>query len=423
MNDNNSKRDEQRLLGYNDKPVKSNGKVILWLFLFFPVGLYFMWEYTDWDKTVKKYVTMGFATIIFAPLAIAMVWLWLDWDKRKKIIATILMSIFFIVLMFSSPNTSDNEKVVEQDQESKNEQQFEKSDLSKKPKSEDMELKEREQRKKEKEKREKEQREREEKEKREKEQREKEQRDKEQREKEQREKEQREREEQQQEQNGEQNSSSIQGLTSVTFHKHVDGDTSWFNYNGSAKKFRYLLIDTPESVHPNKPVQPYGPEASNRTRQLLENASVIQVEFDVGDKVDKYDRYLAYVWVDGQMVNEILVREGLAKVSYVFEPNTKHYNRLIEAENQARNEGLGIWSLDVPYDDPSHNQSVQKQNTPNVNNQQKNHGNNGLYVDPNAPSSFKNCTEMRNWYPSGVQRGHPAYEVRHDRDDDGYACE
>lgn len=47
----------------------------------------------------------------------------------------------------------------------------------------------------------------------------------------------------------------------------------------------------------------------------------------------------------------------------------------------------------------------------------------GLYVDPNAPTLFQNCTEMRKYYPNGVKRGHPAYAPKHDRDKDGWACE
>ena len=47
----------------------------------------------------------------------------------------------------------------------------------------------------------------------------------------------------------------------------------------------------------------------------------------------------------------------------------------------------------------------------------------GLEVKPGAPSKFKNCTEMRKYYPDGVKVGHPAYEKKHDRDGDGWACE
>lgn len=49
--------------------------------------------------------------------------------------------------------------------------------------------------------------------------------------------------------------------------------------------------------------------------------------------------------------------------------------------------------------------------------------NSGTYVIPGAPSSFANCTAMRVHYPSGVKSSHPAYESKHDRDKDGWACE
>ena len=37
--------------------------------------------------------------------------------------------------------------------------------------------------------------------------------------------------------------------------------------------------------------------------------------------------------------------------------------------------------------------------------------------------TYRNCTELRRDYPNGVQRGHPAYQSRMDRDNDGWACE
>lgn len=48
---------------------------------------------------------------------------------------------------------------------------------------------------------------------------------------------------------------------------------------------------------------------------------------------------------------------------------------------------------------------------------------NGEALDPNAPTSFKNCTELRKFYPDGVPSDHPAYASKHDRDNDGWACE
>ena len=49
--------------------------------------------------------------------------------------------------------------------------------------------------------------------------------------------------------------------------------------------------------------------------------------------------------------------------------------------------------------------------------------NSGEYVVPGASTTFANCTEMRTVYPSGVKKGHPAYATKHDRDQDGWACE
>ncbi|MEK4245301.1 excalibur calcium-binding domain-containing protein [Psychrobacillus sp. FSL K6-2684] len=47
----------------------------------------------------------------------------------------------------------------------------------------------------------------------------------------------------------------------------------------------------------------------------------------------------------------------------------------------------------------------------------------GLEVVKGAPSSFKNCTALKQYYPNGVMKGHPAYASKHDRDKDGWACE
>lgn len=49
--------------------------------------------------------------------------------------------------------------------------------------------------------------------------------------------------------------------------------------------------------------------------------------------------------------------------------------------------------------------------------------NSGTYVIPDAPTDFKNCTLLREYYPKGVKKGHPAYKESSDRDKDGWACE
>lgn len=49
--------------------------------------------------------------------------------------------------------------------------------------------------------------------------------------------------------------------------------------------------------------------------------------------------------------------------------------------------------------------------------------NSGNYVIPGAPTWFKNCDEMRKYYPNGVSSSHPAYDPARDGDKDGWACE
>ena len=50
---------------------------------------------------------------------------------------------------------------------------------------------------------------------------------------------------------------------------------------------------------------------------------------------------------------------------------------------------------------------------------------NGIYNQESTTTkeSYKNCTLLREVYPDGVPQGHPAYESKHDRDKDGWACE
>lgn len=214
------------------------------------------------------------------------------------------------------------------------------------------------------------------------------------------------------------------GLEQVTVARFVDGDTTRFYYNGEDVSFRYLLIDTPETKHPRVGKQPFGQEASDRTRELLSNAQIIEVEHDIGEKTDKYNRHLAYIYADGIMVNEVLVREGLAQVNYVYPPNTRHLNRLKEAERLAKNEGIGIWSLDSPFDDPSFQEPASSSSSNNNNsNNSSNYNTNTPPASGNTKEFFQNCTELTAVYPNGVPSDHPAYQAKMDRDKDNWACE
>ena len=83
----------------------------------------------------------------------------------------------------------------------------------------------------------------------------------------------------------------------------VDGDTLLVDPHA---RVRLIGVNAPETVKPDWPVEPWGPEASAFTKQFVSGGTV-RLEFD-DEPVDAYDRYLAYVWVGDQMLNEALLR-------------------------------------------------------------------------------------------------------------------
>ena len=117
----------------------------------------------------------------------------------------------------------------------------------------------------------------------------------------------------------------------------IDGDTIEIE-NGES--VRYIGIDTPETVHPQKPVEYFGKEAAEKNRELVEG-KLVRLEKDVQDK-DEYGRLLRYVYVDDMMVNAELVRSGYA-YSYTYPPNVKYQTLFLQLEREAREEKRGLW--------------------------------------------------------------------------------
>ncbi len=118
----------------------------------------------------------------------------------------------------------------------------------------------------------------------------------------------------------------------------IDGDTIELS-NG--EKVRYIGIDTPELHHPQKEVEYYAREAYEANRRLVEGKRV-RLELDVEER-DRYGRILAYVYIDGLMVNEWLVANGYARVA-TFPPNVKYAERFLQLEREARQAKIGLWA-------------------------------------------------------------------------------
>ena len=135
----------------------------------------------------------------------------------------------------------------------------------------------------------------------------------------------------------------------VTLDKCVDGDTANFKTSsGTVYKTRFLAVDTPETVHPTKEVEAYGKEASDYTCEALTNAKEIKLEYDDNsDREDKYGRTLAWVWVDGVLLQQSLVEKGLAEVAYLYD-DYQYTSLLQDAEAVAKANKVGQWSDEEP---------------------------------------------------------------------------
>lgn len=132
----------------------------------------------------------------------------------------------------------------------------------------------------------------------------------------------------------------------VLFDSCVDGDTAKFIIDDEVKSVRFLAIDTPETVHPTKGEQPYGKEASDFTCNSLKKAKKIVLEYEEGNKIDKYDRILAWIWVDDVLLQDELIKLGYAEVAYLYD-DYKYTSLLKDHQAIAEANLLGIWNNEV----------------------------------------------------------------------------
>ncbi|KGP71602.1 thermonuclease family protein [Pontibacillus yanchengensis] len=203
--------------------------------------------------------------------------------------------------------------------------------------------------------------------------------------------------------------------------KVIDGDTITIKMNGKKDTVRMLLIDTPETNHPSQPVQPFGPEATSYAKKTM-NKKEISLELGT-TKRDKYNRLLAYVYVDGTMYNKKVVAKGLARVGYVYPPNDKYVEKLREAEKKAQSQQKGIWSINgYVTEEGFREEVVDKQPQYNA---EENSNIDNLPYNPNGKdrdcSDFSKQEVAQQFFTAA---GGPEQDKhRLDRDGDGIACE
>lgn len=114
----------------------------------------------------------------------------------------------------------------------------------------------------------------------------------------------------------------------------IDGDSLLLNRDGGLIHVRLTGVDAPEWQ------QEYGDSATAFVREFLRDRT-ITMTFD-SQRHDRYGRTLGYVYADGIMLNESLVRAGLA-VTCPIPPNLRMMSRFRRAEKTARKAKSGFW--------------------------------------------------------------------------------
>ena len=123
----------------------------------------------------------------------------------------------------------------------------------------------------------------------------------------------------------------------------IDGDTVDIDINGRTERVRLIGVNTPETKHPTKPIECFGPEASAYLTQLLPKGITVRIELDVEAR-DRYGRMLLYLYLGSNdlFINLDLVARGYGTPMSI-EPNTFHRNDFVRAAAQAEAADVGLW--------------------------------------------------------------------------------
>ncbi len=120
--------------------------------------------------------------------------------------------------------------------------------------------------------------------------------------------------------------------------KVYDGDTVVLS---TGEHLRYLGVDAPEIDHQGGKSDFLAHEARELNAKLVQGKQ-IRLEFDQ-ERNDPHGRLLAYAFLEnGDMVNDLLVRKGLARV-LAKPPNLKHFSLLLDSQRRAMAQRVGIW--------------------------------------------------------------------------------
>lgn len=138
--------------------------------------------------------------------------------------------------------------------------------------------------------------------------------------------------------------------TNAFVTRSVDGDTLQVLIDGQkdAVTVRLLGVNTPETVDPRRPVECFGKEASNFTKDKTQNRRVRLDDDPEADEIDKYGRLLRNIILeDGTDFNAELVRQGYANAYVSFPLASERKAELLRLEAEAKEAKRGLWNSET----------------------------------------------------------------------------
>ncbi len=124
-----------------------------------------------------------------------------------------------------------------------------------------------------------------------------------------------------------------------------DGDT-FVDIRG--RVYRLKGVDAPEIAHKDRPAQFYAYRSRDFLRSLILHKQVKVVT--LGEKRDRFNRILAYVYVDGLFVNEYMLKKGAVFCFPHPFQEPRFVIKFLNAQRSAIENKEGFWSyiLSIP---------------------------------------------------------------------------
>ena len=124
----------------------------------------------------------------------------------------------------------------------------------------------------------------------------------------------------------------------VTLENCNDISQIWLNKNNKVIRVGLLAYDSADTT--------YNKEIQTTICNKLKEAKKIELEYDLNTNKDKYNRELAWIYIDGKLLQDELISEGLGMVNHV-EDDYSYIDDLCISEAKAIKDKKGIWSLGV----------------------------------------------------------------------------